>query len=71
MKLMFLYSPDATREMTSRRVMWLSVLFPVAWLVFTLIRGAIVDFYPYPFVDVIRLGYAKPEHRILYGVEAC
>ncbi len=47
------------RGMTSRRIMWLSVLFPVAWLVFTLIRGAIVDFYPYPFVDVIRLGYAK------------
>jgi len=47
------------RGRTSRRVMWLSVLFPVAWLIFVLIRGPIVHFYPYPFVDVIKLGYAR------------
>ncbi|MDP9318686.1 MAG: Pr6Pr family membrane protein [Actinomycetota bacterium] len=45
--------------LTSRRVMWLSILYPIAWLIFTLIRGPIVHFYPYPFVDVIRLGYAR------------
>jgi len=27
--------------------------FPVCWLVFTLVRGSIVDLYPYPFVDAI------------------
>lgn len=37
----------------------LSVLFPVCWLVFTLVRGSILDFYQYPFVDVINLGYAR------------
>lgn len=47
------------RGLTSRRVLWLSVLFPIAWLIFTLIRGSIVHFYPYPFVDVSRLGYAR------------
>jgi hypothetical protein len=47
------------RGRASRRVMWLSVSFPIAWLIFTLIRGPIVDFYPYPFVDVIKLGYAR------------
>jgi len=47
------------RGLTSRRVMWLSVLFPLAWLAFTLIRGPIVHFYPYPFVNVIRLGYGR------------
>jgi hypothetical protein len=34
---------------------WL--VFPAAWLVYTLVRGEIVDWYPYPFVDVSRLGY--------------
>jgi hypothetical protein len=34
---------------------WLA--YPAAWLVYTLVRGASVDWYPYPFVDVARLGY--------------
>jgi hypothetical protein len=29
----------------------------LAWLVYTLFRGEIVDWYPYPFVDVSALGY--------------
>jgi hypothetical protein len=45
------------RGATSARTAWQSLIFPVAWLAFTLIRGAIVDFYPYPFVDVRQLGY--------------
>jgi hypothetical protein len=47
------------RGRTSRRIMWLSLLFPLAWFVFTLVRGPIADYYPYPFVDAIRLGYPK------------
>jgi hypothetical protein len=47
------------RGRTSRRIVWLSLLFPLGWFVLALIRGAIVDYYAYPFVDVIRLGYAK------------
>jgi hypothetical protein len=34
---------------------WL--VYPAAWLAYTLVRGEIVDWYPYPFVDVSRLGY--------------
>jgi len=34
---------------------WL--LYPLAYLVYTLIRGAQVDWYPYPFLDVSRHGY--------------
>ena len=34
---------------------WLS--FPLAWITYTLVRGKVVDWYPYPFVDVSRLGY--------------
>ena len=41
------------------RVVWLSLIFPICWLVFTLIRGPIVDFYPYPFLDVDEHGYPR------------
>ncbi len=34
-----------------------SLAFPVAWLVYTLVRGAVVDWYPYPFLDVSQHGY--------------
>jgi hypothetical protein len=45
------------RKMTSKPIVFLSLLFPIAWLTFTLIRGAFVHWYPYPFIDVVKLGY--------------
>jgi hypothetical protein len=33
------------------------LIVPLAWFVYTLIRGAFVDWYPYPFVDVTEHGY--------------
>lgn len=33
------------------------LVVPVGWLAYTLVRGAFVDWYPYPFVDVDELGY--------------
>jgi hypothetical protein len=36
---------------------WLA--FPMAYLVLIMVRGALSDWYPYPFVDVLTLGYAK------------
>ncbi|MCI0633628.1 MAG: Pr6Pr family membrane protein [Actinobacteria bacterium] len=47
------------RGLTSRRIVWWTLAFPACWFVFTLIRGEIVGFYPYPFVDVIDIGYAR------------
>jgi hypothetical protein len=47
------------RALMPWRVVWLALLFPVAWLVFTLVRGPIVDFYPYPFLDVRDIGYPR------------
>ena len=47
------------RGYTSRAVAWLSLLFPAGWLVFTLIRGAVIHWYPYPFIDVSVIGYGK------------
>jgi hypothetical protein len=47
------------RGWVSWRVVWLSLIFPICWLVFTLIRGPIVSFYPYPFLDVDEHGYPR------------
>jgi hypothetical protein len=38
-----------------RSLWWL--VFPAAYLVYTLVRGSIVDWYPYPFVDPRPRGY--------------
>lgn len=35
---------------------WLA--YPLAWFAYTLARGSATDWYPYPFVDVARHGYA-------------
>ncbi|HET8969819.1 MAG TPA: Pr6Pr family membrane protein [Candidatus Nanopelagicales bacterium] len=34
-----------------------ALILPIVWLVYTLIRGAVIDAYPYGFLDVIRHGY--------------
>ncbi|MEO9138100.1 MAG: Pr6Pr family membrane protein [Jatrophihabitans sp.] len=36
-----------------------SLLFPVLWLAYTVIRGAIWSWYPYPFLDVPTHGYVR------------
>jgi hypothetical protein len=52
------------RGWVNRRIVGLAVVFPVLWLGYTLIRGALVEdragrnFYPYPFLDVVEHGYA-------------
>jgi hypothetical protein len=45
------------RGLVPSRAVWLSLIFPACWLVFTLIRSAIAHWYPYPFIDVTQLGY--------------
>ncbi len=45
------------RDLVDRRVIAWSLVFPLAWLAFTLVRGAAIDWYPYPFTDVTMLGY--------------
>jgi hypothetical protein len=51
-----IFGPRAHSE---TRVVLLALVFPLVWLVFTLIRGPIVDFYPYPFLDVRDHGYPR------------
>lgn len=48
------------RGLTSTRVAALTVLFPLAYVVFTAVRGPLAsDWYPYPFADVAELGYLR------------
>lgn len=47
------------RSLTDWRIVGWSVVYPLLWLAFTLIRGAFVGFYPYPFVNVDEHGYGR------------
>jgi len=47
------------RRTTSRGIAALTLVFPLCWSVLALVRGAIIHFYPYPFVDVRVLGYPR------------
>ncbi len=38
------------------RVVWLSLIYPAVWLVYTLVSAAFTGWYPYPFLDVQVLG---------------
>ncbi|MBC7890471.1 MAG: Pr6Pr family membrane protein [Ferruginibacter sp.] len=48
---------------SKERLKWNSILpwliYPTIYCIYTLARGAIVGFYPYPFIDVLLLGYYK------------
>jgi hypothetical protein len=48
---------DPPRHRLAPRVALLWLLYPVAYFVYSLIRGEIVDWYPYPFLDASELGY--------------
>lgn len=39
------------------RHVWNSLIFPLIYLIWVLIRGAVSNWYPYPFVDVFNHGY--------------
>ena len=43
-------------------------LWPVAWIAYTFVRGAIVDWYPYPFLDVQEIGYGAAIRNTLVVV---
>lgn len=42
-----------------QKYMWLALLFGVWWIGMALIRGAIIKWYNYPFLDVDKLGYGR------------
>lgn len=56
-----LFIPKGT--LTLRHVPWM-LLFPLAYGIYTLLRGPLVDWYPYPFIDVRELGYPRAFRNI-------
>jgi hypothetical protein len=52
----FLFGPRDTFSIQTAK---LSMLFLAWWGTFTLVRGEIVGWYPYPFIDVIDKGYPR------------
>jgi hypothetical protein len=51
----YLIDPPQTRLTISDGLLWL--VFPLAWLGYTMIRGPIAGWYPYPFLDPSDGGY--------------
>jgi hypothetical protein len=49
--------PPTVRLSQRQGLLWLS--FPAAWIVYVLVRGAIVGKYPYPFLDPANGGYVS------------
>jgi hypothetical protein len=52
----WLIDPPGDHLPLSRGLLWLC--YPTAWIVYTLIRGALGGWYPYPFVNPANGGYA-------------
>ena len=49
-----LFGPRPRIDRTT--LLW-SLAWPLAWLAYTLVHGALTDWYPYPFIDAGELGY--------------
>jgi hypothetical protein len=47
------------RPRIAGRTVWVSALVPIAWLAYTLVRGEVTGWYPYPFVDAEDHGYGR------------
>lgn len=47
------------RPRLSPAVVGWSVVYPLAWIAYTFVRGAVVEWYPYPFLDVSEIGLAS------------
>jgi len=56
----FILDPPAARLSIRDGLVWL--VYPLVWLAYTLIRGPIAGWYPYPFLD--------PDHAGGYGAVA-
>ncbi len=58
-----LFGPRPRIDRTT--IAW-SLIWPVAWIVYTFVRGALVDWYPYPFLDVDEIGLAVALRNTLF-----
>jgi hypothetical protein len=53
----WLLDPPARRVTTRTALSWL--IYPLIWLAYTLVRGPIAGWYPYPFLDPAHGGYGQ------------
>ncbi len=53
----WLWDPPAKNMPAKHAVSWLG--FPAAYAVYTLVRGELTGWYPYPFIDINEIGYAR------------
>jgi hypothetical protein len=53
----WLIASPASRLTLRQGALWL--LFPLVWIIYTLIRGAAITWYPYPFLNPANGGYAS------------
>lgn len=53
----WLVDPPRARLTYRQSLLWL--VYPLIWVVFTLIRGAVDNWYPYPFLDPAHGGYGS------------
>lgn len=56
--IIFWYERVPKRAIKSRHV-YLWLMYPAIYLVYTLLRGWYVQWYPYPFLNVLNLGYTR------------
>ena len=58
-----------------RRLILPALVLPIIWVVFTLLRGAFIDAYPYGFINVVELGYPMALINVgvilLIGITIC
>lgn len=45
-------------------IQWL--IYPLVYIIYSLIRGALTNLYPYPFIDVSKMGYAAALTNTVY-----
>jgi hypothetical protein len=61
---------DPPRTRLRIREAWMLMIFPIAYVTYTLVRGPIVDWYPYSFLNPQRNGYGFVFEYVL-GIVAC
>lgn len=59
----FLLGPSHGR---TRRIIGLALLWPLAYVSWTLVHGAITDWYPYGFIDADDLGYGPMLRNLVF-----
>ncbi|NKB92741.1 MAG: F420-dependent oxidoreductase [Candidatus Nanopelagicales bacterium] len=59
------------RGWISPKLIMASFILPLSWILLTLSRGAVIDAYPYPFVNVVKLGYGAVLTNLTVILLAC